>query len=244
MPRPRRSRDLVAVRGSRPRCRTTSRTARRRRRSPGGRCTRRRGIAASTVSRSGPMKSVSQSTLEPPTEIGCTAKLTTAASGVAVRAVDADHRDRVVDRLLVLDAVAREPGRVADGRADARRLEPLVRRVDGARELVAEQLRVALEGGDVGQAADRRAAREARRAVVVARVHRDGLGRDAGQRARRARAPRSRARRRRRRGRWRRSRRCARRPRARAPARRAAPSRPARAPCAPPSRRPACRAAA
>ena len=150
----------------------------------------------------------------------------------AARAVDADHRDRVVDGALALDAVAGEAGRAADGGADARRLEPAPGGVDGAGELVAEQRRVALEGGDVGQAADRRAARRGSGALwlwlACTETALAGMPVERGDALAHRRW---RARRRRRRGRSRRSRRCARRPRARAPARPAAPSRPARAPC-------------
>ena len=132
------------------------------------------GIAASTVSRSGADVVGVPEDVVPPTVIGCTAKLTTAASGLAVGAVDADHRDRVVDRPLALRRGCPEsPGARPTAepiRAGSSRRQ---RRVDRAGELVAEQLGVALERGDVGQAADGRAAREARRAVVVARVHRD-----------------------------------------------------------------------
>ena len=114
--------------------------------------------------------------------IGWTAKLTTAASGspfarstritVTESSTGFSRWTRLPERPGAWPTA--EPMRAGSSR--------LLRGVDGARELVAEQLRVPLERGDVGQPADRRAAREARRAVVVARVHGDGLGRDAGQR--------------------------------------------------------------
>ena len=54
-------------------------------------------------------------------------------------------------------------------------------RVDGTRQLLLHELDVALERGGICEAGHRRAARDARRAVVVRRVHEHGLGRDPGQ---------------------------------------------------------------
>ena len=96
----------------------------------------------------------------------------------AVRAVEADHGERVVDGAPPVDPVAAEAGCLRHRRADAGRLELAPGGVHGSGEQIAEQVCVAAEGRDVGQAADRRAAREARGAVVVARVHGHRGGRD------------------------------------------------------------------
>ena len=145
---------------------------------------------------SAPVYSASHSRVIPPIVIGCAVKLIRPPrAAMPSCAVDADHADRVVDRPLVARAVDAEAGRVADRGARARGLHALPRGVDRARRLVGEHRGVALERRARPAAGDARAAREARRAVVVARVHRDRLGRDAGQLAACARAPRRRARR-------------------------------------------------
>ncbi len=79
------------------------------------------GTPASTVSRSGPGKSVFQSRLSPPISVGWQAKLATTAIGVAVLGVDPQHRHAVVDRPLAPHPVDADPGRAAGSRADARR---------------------------------------------------------------------------------------------------------------------------
>ena len=99
----------------------------------------------------------------------------------AVGGVDAQHRDAVVDRPLAADAVHRDAGRVAAAPADAGGHTSAPGGVHRAREPLREPLGVAREHRGVDQPGDRRAAREARRAVVVARVDEDGLGRDPGE---------------------------------------------------------------
>ena len=121
-------------------CRTSSPTRRCRRRSPGGRCTRLPARPASTVSRSGPGKSVFQSSVSPPISVGWQAKLATTAIGSPSSRVHAKHRHAVVHRPLAPDPVDADPGRATGSPADARRLPAAPGRVDGSREQVGQRL--------------------------------------------------------------------------------------------------------
>ena len=165
-----------APRGSR----TSSPSPRRRRRSPAGRCTRPPG-PASTASRSGPGKSVFQSSVSPPISVGWQAKLATTAIGLPSSAstrntgtLSSTGRSRRT--LLTLIPGARP---VPQPTRAGRRAAP--GRVDGARELVGQSVHPRRERAGVGEPRDRGAARDARRAVVVRGVHEHGLGRDPGQ---------------------------------------------------------------
>ena len=139
------------------------------------------GRPASTVSRSGPGKSVFQSSDSPPISVGWQAKLATTAIGSPSSAstrstgtVSSTGRSRRT--LLTLIPGARpvpQPTRAGRRRTPGR--------VDGAREQVGQELDPRGERSGVGEPGDRRAARDARRAVVVRGVHEHGLGRDPGQ---------------------------------------------------------------
>ncbi len=156
---------------------------------------------ARTASRSGPGKSAFQSSVCPPISVGWQAKLATTARGVpsarstAITPTVSSTGRSGTTRLTVM------PGRAAGPRPDARRRERAPGRVDDTGDRLRQQLDVAGEGGSIAQPGDAAAAREARRAVVVGRVHQHGVRRDPGQRLRRARAPRPSGRRPRRRGR-------------------------------------------
>ena len=99
----------------------------------------------------------------------------------SVLAVDPQHRHGVVDRSLALHPVDADPRRAAGAPADARRLPASPGGVDGAGEQVGQRLHPGRERAGVGEPGDGRAARDARRAVVVRGVHEHGLGRDPGQ---------------------------------------------------------------
>ena len=139
------------------------------------------GRPASTVSRSGPGKSVFQSSDSPPIRVGWHAKLATTAIGAPSSRVHPQHRHAVVHRPLAADPVDADPGRAAGSPADARGPPPAPGRVDGPGEQVGQRLHPRRERAGVGEPGDRRAARDARRAVVVRGVHEHGLGRDPGQ---------------------------------------------------------------
>ena len=98
-----------------------------------------------------------------------------------VLGVDPKHRHAVVDGALPTHAVDADAGRAAAAPADARRLPRAPGRVDGSGEQVRQALDVRRERSGVGQPRHGRAARHARRAVVVRRVDEHGLGRDPGQ---------------------------------------------------------------
>ncbi len=97
----------------------------------------------------------------------------------AVVAVDEEDGHAVVHGPLATHAVDGDAGRRADARADAGRPAMAPGRVDGACEQVGKSVRVAFERGHVREAADRRAPRDARCAVVVRRVDEHGLRSDA-----------------------------------------------------------------
>ncbi len=134
----------------------------------------------------------------------------------AVLAVDTQHGHAVVDRSLSSDTVDAHARSAADARPDARGPALTPGRVHGPGELVGQHVGVAIERGYVREPADRRAAGDARSAVIVSSVHEHGLWGDPRQLVHEpSRLARS-ARRRRRRGRPRRSRRRGGRRRARA----------------------------
>ena len=165
---------LVAVPARLVVCRTTSRRVRRLPRNPAGKMHSTPAIAPSTASRSGAMYSASHSTVTPPTEIGWVAKLTTAASGRPSarsirKTVKASSTARIRStRLPETSSTRRSPRRSV--RPPAATTLHTRHRSAGRRA----RRQPAAECRDVRKpAADGRTADVARRAPVVARVHRD-----------------------------------------------------------------------
>ena len=140
------------------------------------------GRPASTASRSGPGKSVFQSSVSPPIRVGWQAKLVDDGDRIAAPRESTRSTGTLSStgrsRRTLLTLI---PGRAAGAPADARRPPPAPGRVDGSREQIGQRLHPGRERAGVGEPGDRRAARDARRAVVVRGVHEHRLGRDPGQ---------------------------------------------------------------